>query len=177
MNRTAFSRIAACQKNIFFFPAVLALLILSAQNAGQAQTQVLKPPPADVMQHLAEDNFVEIHKVAEIPQSVKAWFYRQTGVNDISKIFANPDGQWQSGCSRLPGGPPGRQFVAGGKSKSLCLLYYEIGGIALVDSAEIYKLSTDKNAVSERVWTNSMFPSHPKTLEQLLKAVRTRIKG
>jgi hypothetical protein len=149
----------------------VSVLFIVSNNPGLAQTA--KPLSADLLKHLNEDQFIEIHSVTEFPDSVKVYFARLTK-SDITKVFANPDQNWQAGCSRTPNGPPTRRFVLGAKSKFLCLIYYELGGIVLLDKAELYKVDdTEKGCV----WSSSMFRDHPKTLEQLMKSVKERAAG
>jgi hypothetical protein len=100
-------------------------------------------------------------------------YYKKKNGKDIQQIFAEPGKPFQSTCVRTEGGAPSQSFIVGAKSKNLCLLYYQIGGFALVDTAELFEL---KGEHASRVWSSSMFRSHPENMNGLLAAVRERIE-
>lgn len=150
-----------------------ALLLFTFSSDISCSAQTAKPLSPELVQHLDQDKFTEIHAIKDIPESVKADYLKKTGAGEISKVFANPGENYQAGCNRKPGGPPFRQFILGATSSALCLIYYETGGFALVDSIDVYKLK-DKEA--ERVWSSSLFPSHPKNLQELIKAIKNKSK-
>jgi hypothetical protein len=172
-----------------FVVLLLALSNLSLQGGGrqtgayftapvcfapcEAQAQTVKPLEPDVLQHLNADKFAEIRTVKELPETVKIKLLNGAKSGDISRVFADPKQKWNSSCNQTPGAAPGRSFRTGGKSETLCLIYYEVAGFALVDTVDLYKLSASG---AERVWSASMLAEHPETFEQLLKVVKGRIE-
>jgi hypothetical protein len=165
-------RSAALQNAKVLFPCLAALFLLAAVVPSVAQ--VANPLPAEIAQHLDQDKFVEFHLSSDFPDSLKAHYLKVTGADDINKVFASAGGKWQAGCVRTAGGPPSRNLLLGAKSKDLCLIYFELGGIALVDTIEIYRL---KGKECQRVWSASMFRDHPGTAGELLQAVKQRAKS
>ena len=69
-------------------PVTLLSIFFLPNSACIAQTP--KPLSPDLIQHLNQDKFVEIHSATEIPDGVKAHYLKIAGVHDISKVFANP---------------------------------------------------------------------------------------
>jgi len=136
------------------------------------EAQTTKPLAPDIVQHLDSDKFSEIRTVKDLPDLVKAKLLNGAKSGDISRVFADPKQKWDSSCNQTPGAAPGRSFITGGKSGTLCLIYYEVGGFALVDTVDLYKLSASG---AERVWSASMLAEHPQTFEQLLKIVKVRL--
>jgi len=126
----------------------------------------------ELLSGLEKDKFTEVKSVKDLPESAKSYYCGKSG-SDISKVMADPGQPWESGCVRT-GNSPSKGFVVGAKSKNFCLLYFESGGIALMDVIEVLKLSDGKPA--ERAWSSSMFRDHPKNMDELLKTAKQRIK-
>lgn len=154
---------------ILLLISTISFVGLTPASAEEKARQI----SADALQHLNQDKFAEISSTREFPEGVKSYYKNLTG-KEINAVFADPGADWQSGCSRTPNGPPARSFIVGAKSATLCVLYYQLGGFALVDTAELFEL---KGKDADKVWSSSMFRDHPRNMNELLQAVRSRIKS
>ena len=156
------------------FSIILCFLFVfcSASAPVRSQAQAKATVPADLIKHLEHDHFESINSLKQFPQSVKDYYKKKNG-QDVQQIFAEPGKPFQSTCVRKQGGAPSQSFIVGAKSKNLCLLYYQIGGFALVDTAEVFEL---KGEHANNVWSSSMFRTHPENMNSLLAAVRERIQ-
>lgn len=154
-----------------YFSILFCLLVMSFSLPAISQPQAKAVSPS-IIQHLQHDHFESITSLKQFPSAVGAYYKKISG-KDLSKIFAEPGKPWQSSCVRTEDGAPMQCLIVGAKSKNLCLLYYQIGGFALVDTAEVFEL---KNGSAQKVWSSSMFRTHPENMNSLLAAVRERIK-
>lgn len=149
-----------------------SLLVLCGSSSVYSQEET-KPIAASVIDNLEHDKFEAISSLKQFPQGVKDFYSKWKGKN-IQDIFAEPGKPWQSTCVRTEAGAPSQSFVIGAKSNNLCVVYYEAGGYALVDTADLFAIKSGK---AEKIWSASMFRKHPKDMNELLSTVRERIKS
>ena len=123
-----------------------------------------------VIKHLAEDKFEKISSLKEFPAAVKKYYENRSKMS-LDNIFADPGKPFAAGCVRISDSQPGRELFIGAKSKSLCIIYYQQGGFALVDAMDLFAIN---NNDAERVWSSSMFKDHPSTVEKLVDTVKSR---
>ena len=150
-----------------------AFTVLSCAGVNVALAEGAKSMSADLLQHLEKDKFSEIRSVGDLPDSVKAFYTKQSKVDDIKKVMADTGKDFNSSCVQTPGGAPSKSFLVAAKSPGMCLLYYESGGFVLLDTIDMFKLD---GANAEKVWSSSMFKDHPETAEQLVQAAKQRVK-
>ncbi len=134
----------------------------------------------EIIKKIESEKFVEIRKVTDLPAKVQAYYKSASGASDIKDVMADSGEDYQAGCVQKPGGAPSKSFIAGGKSESLCLAYYESGGFVLLDTADLFLIQDSElqdSKVAEKIWSSSMFGDHPKKMEQLLKSVLERLKN
>lgn len=129
---------------------------------------------ADLLKHLDTDKFTEIRSLGDLPASVKAFYTKQSNVDDIKKVMAEAGKEFQAGCNQMPGGAPSKSFLVGAKSGSLCLVYYQSGGFVLLDTIDMFKTDAE---LAEKVWSSSMFKDKPDTGDELVKTARERVKN
>lgn len=152
--------------------SLLAALVAFSLSSPIVLAADNKPLNPEVIQHLNQDKFEKISSLKDFPAPVKA-YYEKTSKVSLDKIFADPGHPFAAGCVRTPGSQPARGLFIGAKSDYLCIIYYQQGGIALVDAIDLFTL---KNNEAERVWSSSMFKDHPSTVDKLVDTVKNRAK-
>lgn len=153
-----------------------ALLVVALLPRGEAQgspSQRAEPSMTpEMIKHLDQDKFEELRSTRDFPEGVKAYY--QGNSDDISQVMADPGESFEAGCVRT-GKNPSKGLLVACKSKALCLVYFQSGGFALLDTIEILRLAEPKKA--EKIWSSSMFAQHPKNMNELLQAARERVKN
>ena len=132
--------------------------------------------PEDLLSVLeTPDRFRIMYRLSDIPNSVKIAFAKATQKSTQEDAFsmAEPGAwPWNAGDAIL-GGLPRRRLRAVAQTESVCLIFYEHGGIAKSDDVAAFRLSGSE---ARAIWHSSLGPdvSNPTDLRN---AIRGRAYG
>jgi hypothetical protein len=115
------------------------------------------------------------HQVADIPDSVKSAFAKETqkSSNEDGFSMAEPGSlPWNVGDALVPG-LPRRRLKAVAVSETLCLVFYEHGGFGKTADVAAFRLS-EKEA--RAVWHSSVSPDVASPVD-FFRVVTTRPQG
>jgi len=124
------------------------LLVAVAGVGSRIALSAVNHLPADVWTALKDARSFETRRsVSAIPASVRAAFAKAVG--DESFAMAEPGGEWQVTDVTEKPELPRRRLRGVAQSKSLCILFYELGGRAESDHVAVFRL---KDGGAELAW-------------------------
>ena len=148
---------------------VLMMMVAQAAHAGHPKPQP-KPAPAPVItmpeqdkQHLLHDTFVVVKTVREIPEAVRKQIIPDG--KDVLNGMADPGQNYQTTDVLGRKLMPFRRLIFTATSQECCLIYYEFGGYASGQRAELFRLSGGQ---ATRAWSGNLTGARqPLTLSHL----------
>ena len=121
-------------------PAVIVNPLRAAPSATEERPRS-ESLPADLLSALESPNDFRLrHKVADIPDAVRAAFARAAHMDTFS--MAEPGARWQSTDVITTPPLPWRRLVAVATTDSFCLILYQRGGLGESNNAAVFRLST-----------------------------------
>ena len=147
---------------------------LQTLTVADDQTSVLGAKvaiPEDLLSALeTADRFRVRYRVSDIPNAVKIAFAKATQKSTEEDVFSMAEpGAWPWNVGDvIPDGLPRRRLKAVAASGSLCLVFYEHGGIAKTDDIAAFRLSDNE---ARAIWHSSLAPdvANPAALRDAIR--------